>query len=73
MLPIALLFFCLSLVLTYLWTSERKAWNLSHIPNNYYTGNGPEEVGALAMLISVSRKHTYTCTHTQLISVIWLV
>lgn len=30
------------------------------------TGNGPEEVGALALLISVSRKHaqTYTNTHT---------
>lgn len=33
------------------------------------TGNGPEEVDALALLISVSRKHT----HTQLISVIWPV
>lgn len=41
------------------------------------TGNGPEEVGALALLISVSRKHarthTHTARHTQLISAIWLV
>lgn len=29
------------------------------------TGNGPEEVGAPALLISVSRKHIYTSTNVH--------
>lgn len=41
------------------------------------TGNGPEEIGAPAPLISVSRKHTgtylhaHTHTHSSLVSFGW--
>lgn len=72
MLSLPLFIYCF--LLLYLWTGGKR-------PGIYHTyliititGNGPEEVGALALLISVSRKHTYTGTYGHmLISVIWLV